>query len=553
MTPKGRSKFITACLVAAGLSVCASPASAAIPATATEAEPVAVLSGGQKLGDMRFTTSYDSARASGTATSTALRLQSGVTYRIRTCVWFKGVSTAPETVCEETQPKPNFLSALTGIAAPAAHMTVPRPAVGHAAATIAGTVLVDKLVGGGWAPLASSWPADGMPAAGVAVPAVDQLDGAVLAPQGSALAGTRRGGINTRAQDSICREDSSPGTGPRGSTTALGDLPFPYEVQEPSGTIRGTMILLHGGGWYLAGRGVMEGMRGDADRWLARGWRTVNSSYRACATSIADVASLFDRVLAVYGKKTPICADGQSSGGHLALLLSAVRSRLACVEAQGAPADLQALPGQREGTASSEGPIKVANMAVAAFGEDLMARVSPTRVRVKARVLFALAAQDTAIPYAQAKGFAAAQKARDHDAYVDPIHLGAGSVPWIHGLVSTPALNDLHNREKKLVAPLVNATVSAPASVRIASLRRSGLRVRYSCPNSCSVTVRLTLAGHTIASAKARRSAYGAGKLTLRLGAAARKRATAGRARVVADVKTSGSRKRVARAVSVRR
>jgi acetyl esterase/lipase len=432
-------------------------------------------------------------------------------------------------------------------------MTVPRPVAGRPAATIAGTVLIDELVGGSWSPLASSWPADGMPAAGVPVPAVDQLGGAVLPPQGSELPGTRRGGINTRAQDSICREDSSPGTGPRGSTTALGDLPFPYEVQEPGGNIRGTMILLHGGGWYLAGRGVMESMRGDADRWLSRGWRIVNSSYRACAASIVDVATLFDRVQSVYGTKIPICADGQSSGGHLALLLSAVRSRLACVVAQGAPADLQALPRQTEGGAGSEGPIKVTNMAVAAFGEDLMAHISPTRAPVKARVLFALAAQDTAIPYAQATGFAAAQRARDHDAYVDPVHLTPGPVPWIHGLVSQKALVDLHNREKKLVAPLVNATVSAPATVRIASLRRSGLRVRYTCPNTCTVKVRLTLGGRTVASADAQRSGYGAGKLTLRLAGAAGKRAKSGRARVVADVKAGRTRKRVARAVSVRR
>lgn len=267
-----------------------------------------------------------------------------------------------------------------------------------------------------------------------------------------------------------------------------------------------------------------------------------------------DVGTIFDRVQAVYGKQTPICADGQSSGGQLALLLSAMRPGLACVIAQGAPADLEALPGQTEAGASGEGPIKVTNMAVAAFGEDLMGQVSPTRVAVKARVLFALAAQDTAIPYAQAKGFAAAQKARNHSAYVDTMHLARGNVPWIHGLITPQARNDLHAREKTLVAPLVNATVSAPASVRIASLRRSGLKVRYSCPNSCSVTVRLKLLrGHTVATAKARRSAYGSGKLTLHLSAGARKRAKAGHARVVADVKSGGTRKHAARAVSVRR
>jgi acetyl esterase/lipase len=98
----------------------------------------------------------------------------------------------------------------------------------------------------------------------------------------------------------------SPAT-PRGDldTVALGALPFYYEVGEPSGAYagrppRGVLILLHGGGWVANGGAAAQDVRGEADRWRARGWRTVNSSYRACGSSLTDALLLYDRVAGTW-------------------------------------------------------------------------------------------------------------------------------------------------------------------------------------------------------------------------------------------------------------
>ncbi len=549
---------LVACLAGlVALAACAPAASAAVPAQVTVADPL-VASNGQSLGEMRFTVTHDSDSAGGRVISTSLRLRSGGTFRIRTCVSFKAPDTAPQSQCEQTQLKVNFLSALTGLTAPAVGMTVARPPSGKPAGTIAGRIIIDEYAGAEWHAVANSWPREGLAATGVPVPAVDQTSGPVLPPQGGPLAGVRPGGINDRTQDSICLPVSDAGGGSRGSTTALGSLPFPYEVEEPANgkPAVGTMILLHGGGWFQVGNGVMQGMRGEADRWRSRGWRTVNSSYRACGASSEDVVAVHDRVVATYGRQAPTCASGQSSGGHLALLLAALRPSLACVISEGGPADLLSLAGQSEpdahGQRSSFGPITVVNMAVAAFGADRLASMSPTRLTVRARTLFALAAQDVAIPFAQARGFVAAQKARNRDAYVDTLHLGVGDVRWVHGLVSPKSLSALREREKLLVAPLVTASLAAPKAVRVRSLRRSGLRVSFSCPTSCTVTARLTLGARRIATGKARRVAFGAGRMRLRLSGAARKRLRAGTARLVADVRSGAARKRLSRKLVVR-
>ena len=43
------------------------------------------------------------------------------------------------------------------------------------------------------------------------------------------------------------------------------------------------MLVLHGGGWSSVGEAKLRVTRADAERWRARGWRTVNASYRPCA------------------------------------------------------------------------------------------------------------------------------------------------------------------------------------------------------------------------------------------------------------------------------
>jgi acetyl esterase/lipase len=444
-------------------------------------------------------------------------------------------------------------------------MTVDRPSAGGAPATIAGTVLVDvRRSDGHYDPSASSWPADGLPAAGLVVPAVDAAAGPVLSPQGVALPGARGGGIDSGTQDSICREEQpTPTVARAGSTDALGELPFAYEVGEPAGgqPARGVMLVLHGGAWFSVGEAKLSITRPDAARWQARGWRTVNATYRACATSVDDVLRLYDRVRSTYGATLPVCAFGRSAGGHLALLLAARRPQLACVVAEAGIADLAALAGQTA-VGRGSGPATVANWATAAFGADRLAQVSAAGSAVRARVLYAISAADPLVPFEQATAFAAAQRRRDPGAYVDTLRVPAGDEPFEHVRASVAGLQEFFAHEQALVAPWQIGDVRVPARARLRVVRANGLRLRVSCASRCTVAARLELGAATArrlgiarvaGRGSARRSSGGGAVLTLRLAGAARRRIQAVTARVVSDVTAGGARRRQTARIALRR
>jgi dienelactone hydrolase len=555
---------IVACALALAALTCAPAAGAVMPSAATVVNHIVTQPGAADLGTLTFRTTFTDTTASASATATPLRLALGPTYRIRTCVWEKAPAAAPDSVCETAETRPNAVTIATGVAAPVARMTVERPAAGQPAATIAGTVLVDiRQTDGTYSSRGSSWPADGLPAAGIAVPAADQAAAPVLGPQGVALPGVPGGGINSGTQDSICREDQVPATTPdEGSTTALGDLPFAYEVGEPpAGPVRGVMLILHGGAWSSVGRAKLSITRGDAERWRARGWRTVNATYRPCAASVADVLSLYDRVRQTYGSALPICAFGRSAGGQLALLLAARRSKLACVVSEAGLADLAALP-REQAAAGATGPGQVANWATAAFGADRLADVSAAGSPVKARVLYAIGAADTLVPWAQATDFAAAQRRRDPTAYVDTLRLAAGNALFEHAFVSDAALDEFHAREQALVEPLVTGDVVAPPTARLRLVRANGLRARFTCAARCKVAARLRLSARTASRlglprvagrGSASRASRGRGTLTVRLTAAARAKLGTATLQLVSDVTAGGMRHRQTARVVLRR
>jgi acetyl esterase/lipase len=255
---------------------------------------------------------------------------------------------------------------------------------------------------------------------------------------------------------------AAPGDGV--STTSLGsDAPAYYEVGEPSGAFagaqpKGVMLVINGGGWMANGSGAVEADRPIADRWRARGWRTLNMTYRPCTQSLDDVRWFYKRARELWGSGLPYCAHGASAGGHLAVSLAAADASLACAINEGGPVNAATLGN---GTAwgakgpQRNGPRWSYNLMAAAFGQENLAWYSPAIWPIKARVLVGVAAQDPYIPWAQATELRDRMRARDVAAYTDIVQLPAGSVPWTHASVSPAAIDDFHRREADLVAPLV--------------------------------------------------------------------------------------------------
>jgi acetyl esterase/lipase len=250
------------------------------------------------------------------------------------------------------------------------------------------------------------------------------------------------------------------------TTTGLGaDAPAYYEIGAPSGQYTGKrpkaiMLVIHPGGWYVIGKEVLaRWARPMANRWRAAGWETVNLDYGACGQSIYDVLWFMQRVRQLHPGSV-ICATGSSAGGHLALLLAAMRPDLACAISRAGPSDLVSLDQQftfdSRGALTHAGPRLLSSFAVAAFGARPVHR-SPRHLasKINARVLLASGRTDPLVPRAQDASFAKTLRAVRPTGYVDVLSLPPGDQFFVHTYVSRESLRELRIREDALVAPLL--------------------------------------------------------------------------------------------------
>jgi len=158
------------------------------------------------------------------------------------------------------------------------------------------------------------------------------------------------------------------------------------EITYPRHKPRGVALLFHEGAWKSGnGDRWLAKERPDA-RWVARhGWIAVNYSYAAGRASLADTRREFRRVRRRW-PKLPVCAIGQSSGGHLALMLAARYRTLSCAITVGAPTDLRTWAGGR--------------------WLPLMGDASPARLPVRAKhVLLLQVWKDKIVPRSQARTY----------------------------------------------------------------------------------------------------------------------------------------------------
>lgn len=451
----------------AALLLATAPAPAQISSATTLGN--AVTSAGVSLGSSTLTTSYTASLVTASVSSLGLRLPAGRQYRAVVCLNVHVLSTAPDGRCATRDVDARSTSVTRTYAVPTVSTTVDRPAeggAGYATQQVDVTYLADAT----WTAYASSWPPGDIAAASLPLFAAGAGAGPLPEQQGVALESTpAHGGANSGLPDSMCVSNPWPPATPRAdlSPTALGTLPFYYEVGEPSGEYagqpaKGLLLLFHGGGWYSNGGGAVQLLRGEADRWRARGWRTVNSSYRPCGLSVADALLLYDRARDVYGGTPALCTFGQSAGGHLALMVAVSRpAGVRCVVDDGGPTDAATLPTQGAydpaGGTQTNAPKWVYNVMGAAFGFENLARYSPVRFAGSGlrgvRILAASAAHDTLVPYGQMLLLRDSMQAADPAAYVDTMQLPPGDRPFVHAYVSQAALDAYYQAEQDLVAP----------------------------------------------------------------------------------------------------
>src|SRR4051812_45846813 len=418
------------------LAPCASAQAAVIPAPSTLTSPVSVPSmGGFSVGAATTTVSYSATDATATVTAPALLLGKGTSFRIETCVQGHLITRSPVSQCTARTVDTRANLATISVAAPTAKLTIVRPASGGSG-YVTGQVTIYQQNN----VTATSWPAAGLASAGVALAPVNAtsgrlpgaLQGAAVTPMPGAFAQVSNGGVNSGAPNSVCAGTASsyaPPADPGISTTGLTGAPARYEIGDPTGDFpgrapKGTMLVLHGGGWHETD--ALSTVRGEADRWRARGWRTVNATYRPCGLSVTDALWFYDQIRARWGT-APTCVAGQSAGGHLALLVAAWRSDVSCVIDEAGPTDPTTLPAQATaGGAGSENSKALYNQMVAAFGLENLGWFNPVQRPITARVLIGFAAGDWVVPWAQATELRDKLLAADPGAYVDAVRLEAG-------------------------------------------------------------------------------------------------------------------------------
>jgi len=469
-------RLAAALLAGLVLAIFASGAAANIPAPITKSNTVrAPAIGSPANGTLTTRVVYTDTTASATAaTSDPIRLRKGFSYRLRTCVAYHLHALAPVSSCAERDVDTSSNNTTVRRHAPTVTLSgQPRP-TSEPWGYFTPYTEVLYLSASPWPWAAHSWPDDGLQGAGIPVAAQGQAAGTLPANSAVTLDGPYTGAINSGQPDSICTDQPAPPNGsalPAGVSTshpAFAGAPAYYEVGLPTGsyagqTPRGIMLVIHGGGWTITSVGAVQAMRPNADRWRARGWETVNLSYRPCGQSTADALWFYDRARDWFGAGARLCTLGLSSGGHLALLIGAQRPDLYCAVSQAGPTDLRTI--QSEGAydpATGEynqtlGGRWVHNLAAAAFGEENLAAYSPAAQAFATlkgtRVLQGFSADDEKVPYRQAADLGEAMSAANPAAYVDNVQLATGTIPFGHGRVTQAALDDYYAREDQLVAP----------------------------------------------------------------------------------------------------
>lgn len=208
---------------------------------------------------------------------------------------------------------------------------------------------------------------------------------------------------------------------------------------DPSGPARGTMILVHAGGWAgHDGWAQNQLFNNPGDLFLARGWRVVSIDYEEGTAGLQDVLNAAGTELARRTSDGPLCIYGESSGAHLAVMAAARLRAIDCVIGLGTPTDLHQYT--LEADASSDERVKLVSSQIkrlfGATAESLapwsLVSLAPS---IRADVLLIHEFDDALVPALHG------QRVRDARPTAQLIELEPGDVndrqtDFLHGTVS---------------------------------------------------------------------------------------------------------------------
>jgi acetyl esterase/lipase len=208
---------------------------------------------------------------------------------------------------------------------------------------------------------------------------------------------------------------------------------------DPAGAARGTMIMVHAGGWAGHDARAQQLLMRSPGRLLReRGWRVVSIDYEAGTAGLRDLLDTIGSEIARRTSNGPICLYGESSGAHLALVAAARRpDDIDCVIGLGTPTDLRSYEATAaEGTRHQ----RIVDRQMRKFFGTSAAELAPwdpvsLAPSIKADVLLLREGDDDSVPASQMTRFAAAHPE------TTTLTLDAGdpadaSTHFVHGTIS---------------------------------------------------------------------------------------------------------------------
>lgn len=203
----------------------------------------------------------------------------------------------------------------------------------------------------------------------------------------------------------------------------IGSPPQPVKVPEaalvafPASRERGTMIMVHGGGWTGPAPTTQKALMDMPGETIAgRGWKIVSVDYHAGSAGLQDVLDAAGRELA-QGRRGPLCLYGESAGAQLVLVAAARLSSVDCVVGFAPPADFEAYQAEVRASNDPDRSIIAAQMA-SVWGQTPEERApnDPVKLakRIRGDVLLMRQADDELVPIEQMRSFVAARRTTWH-------------------------------------------------------------------------------------------------------------------------------------------
>jgi acetyl esterase/lipase len=228
------------------------------------------------------------------------------------------------------------------------------------------------------------------------------------------------------------------GLGPPPSQPAEPVKPAESLVNSPSSGVRGTMLMVHGGGWQGPGAKSQKFLMEQPGNMLVeRGWRVVSLDYNAGTQGIIDVLNAAGQELG-GAEGNLLCLYGESSGAQIALVVASRLKAVDCVIAAGAPTDFHVYMAEAR-SSGDDSRKTIAGQMEHVFGstEDVTAPWEPIKLSkmITSDVLMLRESDDSLVPREQLDRFLGLRP-RTESLELESNPTVTPETWWLHGTLS---------------------------------------------------------------------------------------------------------------------